>query len=510
MMTRFRRAVSILLCIGLFFLTAAFPTAQAQENSAENITSPDLITAQEGFTQCARLFDGDTIRAMNVRDHSWMTLTSEAGIGSLYLIFDLEYGAYTVTDNATGESRTWGETGMLHEFLDLEEAFGSAPQSVTIAFDNGDAKLNEMYMFTSGEAPDFVQKWEAPKEGETDLILFSTHGDDEQLFFAGLLPYYAAERDYEVLVVYLTNHRNLTTERCHEMLNGLWAVGVTTYPVFGQFGDYYTKSMQNAYSLHKSMGQSEEQLLSFVVEQIRKYKPLVAVGHDLTGGEYGHGQHMMYADLLCRAVEITKDPEQFPELAEQYGVWDVPKTYLHLWQENTIVMDWDQPLASFGGMTAYQVTRDMGFPCHESQYDDFAWYFAKSDTAADVPKYNPCRYGLYRTTVGEDTRKNDFFENLTTHAERKRLDAEEAEHLAAAEEVRIAEEERQRAAEEAARQASEEAARAEAERRQEELALANEAQTRIRTKRMFLLTAGVAAVVLLAAIAAVLERKDKK
>jgi LmbE family N-acetylglucosaminyl deacetylase len=47
-------------------------------------------------------------------------------------------------------------------------------------------------------------------EGGADLVLFSAHGDDEHLFFAGLLPTYAEERGYRVQVVYLTDHRNDT------------------------------------------------------------------------------------------------------------------------------------------------------------------------------------------------------------------------------------------------------------------------------------------------------------
>lgn len=84
---------------------------------------------------------------------------------------------------------------------------------ITLTFDNGPVTINEIVAYTPGQVPDTVQKREAPKEDGTDLILFSTHSDDEQLFFAGLLPYYAAELDYEVLVVYLTDHHNVDTTR---------------------------------------------------------------------------------------------------------------------------------------------------------------------------------------------------------------------------------------------------------------------------------------------------------
>ena len=142
----------------------------------------------------------------------------------------------------------------------------------------------------------------------------------------------------------------------------------------------------------------------------------MAVGHDLRG-EYGHGMHMIYAELLCGAVEISSDTTRFPESAETFGAWDVPKTYLHLYPENQIVMDWDIPMESFRGMTAFEVTRDLGFPSHVSQQTYYSWYFDGIHAASEIREYSPCIFGLYRSTVGEDQQKRDFFENVTTHAE---------------------------------------------------------------------------------------------
>ena len=407
-----RRSIFALLCL---FLIAAPRARAAEPVQARDISDISLITAQEGFPYPAGLFDGNTVRAQTYGPPAWMTLEAPEGIGSLYLILDEESGEYTVTNNDTKETIVCGRSGFLHEFLDLEAYFGSAPVSVTVSFHSGPVRLNELYVFTPGQVPTFVQRWEAPAEGCADLILFSTHGDDEQLFFAGLLPYYAGELGYRVQVVYLTDHHSLTTVRRHEMLDGLWAVGVRNYPVFGPFGDYYSQSLRDAYSMFQNAGVSEEALVGFVTEQLRRFQPLVAVGHDVEG-EYGHGQHRLYADLLMKASAVSGDPEQYPESAKAYGVWEVPKTYLHLYPENPVVLDWDQPLERFDGMTAYQVTKHLGFPCHKSQVQDFAWYFSGCDTAAAIEQYSPCQYGLYRSTVGADQKKHDLFENLTAYS----------------------------------------------------------------------------------------------
>lgn len=470
MRLRFRSIFSILLTLCLFctFLPPFTVHAEEEETQetaakqARNISSVDIVSDSEGFGNTVFLFNERVLEGNLTSGNASITFEYEAGIGSLYLIFNRAYGEYTVTDNATGTTCTVGQYGYIHEFIDLVSLFGHAPTSVTVAFENGAVHLFEIQVYTEGEVPDSVQKWAPPADGRADLVLFSTHGDDDQLFFAGVLPYYAKERGYTVQVVYFTDHPD-EPERMHEMLNGLWAVGVTCYPVFGEHPDFFSRDMDATYKSMENLGHPREQLLEFVVENIRRFRPLVAVGHDING-EYGHGMHKVYTDLLMEALTISNDAAQYPESAETYGVWDVPKTYLHLYEENQIVMDWDQPLDSFGGMTAFEVTKELGYPCHKSQYQDFAWYLSYYDTAAECPKYNPCYYGLYRSTVGADVEKNDFFENVTSHAELDRIAEEEqleAERLAA-------EAEAQRQAEEAARQAEEAAKIAEEQRLAEE------------------------------------------
>ena len=411
----FRHMLTALLCALL--LSALTVAASAEETpQARELTSKKLLTGHYAALNTGRLFDTGEYSSCILRRGGWLTFGAEEPMGSLYLIFNTQYGPYTVTNNDTGESITAGEDGYLHDFLDLKALFGSSVQSVTLTFDNPETKLNEVRAFTEGQVPSDVQIWQAPKDSETDLVLFSTHGDDEQLFFAGLLPYYAGEMGYQVQVVYMTDHRNNSMKRAHEMLNGLWAVGVRSYPVFGTFPDYYSENINDAYRRYQFRGISRDDILEFVVEQLRRFRPKVAVGHDLKG-EYGHGMHMIYSEVLCEASQISADASRFPESAEAYGTWDVPKTYLHLYPQNKITMDWDQPLENFGGMTAFQVTKELGFPCHLSQQDFFGWYFQFRSKATQVAEYSPRLYGLYRSTVGEDTDKNDFFENLTTYAQ---------------------------------------------------------------------------------------------
>lgn len=396
---------------------------------ADMDSAADYVTESQGFPRLSALFDGDTKHGPKGQDHASITFRLPEDCRYAYLIFDTEYGPSTVANAETGEVQTAGTDNFLHTLVDLQALFPDRPETVTFHFDNGPVPLLELTLLEDGPLPSWVQQWLPPVENGADLVLFSTHADDDQLFFAGVLPYYAGQLGYRVQVVYLTNHRNLSEDpniRCHEALDGLWAVGVRHYPVFGSFGDYYSRREQDAINQYAQAGVSQDTLLEFVVTQLRRFRPLVALGHDLNG-EYGHGAHCLYADLLTQALDAAADGSRFEASAAQYGPWQTPKLYLHLYEENQITLDWDQPLSAFGGLTAFQVTKQLGFPAHASQQSGFAWYMSGIDRAADIPKYSPCNYGLWRSTVGPDAEKTDFFESLTPYAQQEALARQEAQ-----------------------------------------------------------------------------------
>ena len=401
----------LLVCVILIFLC---PAANAEER-AQYV---DVWITGTGYEDPGFLCDGDTTTYATASGACSLTVESYTPFSALYLLFDLEYGTYTITDNQSSIIHTAGQQAFLHEYVTL-----TVPTtSVTIRFQNGQVSLSEIQAFTQGTPPSDIQVWQPPLDGKADLLLLSAHGDDDQLYFAGLLPLYAGERGYDVQVAYLTDHRNLTMVRTHEMLNGLWAVGVRNYPVFGSFIDFRLDDLNKTYERYEKNGVTKEMLLEFVVEQLRRFKPKVVVCHDFNG-EYGHGMHRMYADLLTQALDITANENVYPASAQQYGTWEVQKTYIHLYKQNPIVMEYDVPLKSFDGMTAFEVSQRLGFPCHESQLEglESGGYIYGLDgqvkTAKDIAKYSPCEFGLYRTTVGPDVACNDFMENVLSNRE---------------------------------------------------------------------------------------------
>ncbi len=414
-------------CIGLLAVVLALllpATAVWAEESGDagDITAQTLFSGW-GYGDLSFLKDGNITSYASSDGDAQINLSNEAGISYLYLYFDLEYGEYTITDTDSGVTIVAGGSGILHEFVDLEAGFGYAPRNVALYFGRGSVRLSEIYCLSRGSLPDFVQTWSAPLEDGADILLFSTHSDDDQLFFAGLIPLYAGEKGCRVQVVLMTDHREgafATNARIHEVLNGLWATGLTAYPVFGDFWDYRIDDIGGMYQYYANMGVTREDIQGFVVEQLRRFKPLVAIGHDLNG-EYGHGMHKIYAENLARGIALAADASYFPESAQVYGTWQVQKTYLHLYGENQIVLDYDTPLERFGGLTAFQASQQLGFPCHHSQ--QWTWFkawlvgsYGEITSTTQIAEYNPAYFGLYQTEVGQDVQKNDFLENIVTYA----------------------------------------------------------------------------------------------
>ena len=254
--------------------------------------------------------------------------------------------------------------------------------------------LAEIHVYGKGELPPEVQVWSPPAE-KADLLLLSAHPDDEILWFGGVLPVYAGVQKKAVQVC--TMVPTLPRRRLEE-LDGLWTCGVRNYPMFGYFRDSFSLALGDQYRHWDKTA-----VYKIVTGWFRRFKPDVVITHDVNG-EYGHGGHKVGADAVIHALELAPDSKKFKESYEEFGGWDVPKCYIHLYPENVIDFDWRVPLDEFGGKTAFEVA-EAAFACHISQ----------KDTEYVVEDFGPCDcslFGLYRSLTGPDTEHNDLFENL--------------------------------------------------------------------------------------------------
>lgn len=373
---------------------------------ASNISKNVTYKYQNQVT--TKLNDDNVKTNIKISANNDLVITSsESNIKHIYIIYEISSKNGVLTTN-NNEEKSLGKDGFLHEYIKLD----NISNEVKLKY-NEDTTISEIRVYTDGDIPSDVQIWK--KENSADLMIFSTHADDEQLFFAGVMPTYI-NNGKKVHVVYFARHdvgAYYAPSRLHEQLDGLWTLGVTDYPTFGIIPDAYSESIDVARSQMNNAGFTDDDVIKFDVREIRKYKPKVVLGHD-EAGEYGHGQHRLNIYTLKEAINKSEDSSYVVDDLEAYSV---DKFYIHLYNYgNDTVLNYDEPLDKYNGKTAYEVSKE-GYKKHLSQqYTWFTdWLNGKNNSytsATQITKYNPAHWGLYKSNVGEDVNKNDLFENI--------------------------------------------------------------------------------------------------
>lgn len=330
----------------------------------------------------------------------WIAITAPEGkpIAGLYVCFGNMPESWEI--QISDDGKDWftavpGDTRFLHAYVALPQPAQHVRLAVTSEKKTA-LRINDLFVLSEGDLPDWVQVWQ-PTEEKADILFLSTHPDDELIFFGGAIPTYAVEQQRKVVVAYFTRSN---TTRSSELLNGLWHMGVRTYPVIGNFKDSYAKNLKAAYKTAGGKGKVNE----WIVGLYRQYKPEVVVTQD-TNGEYGHKQHMMIADAAQNCIALAANEDEFTASTIAYGTWQVKKLYLHLYPENQITFDWTVPLKSMNGATGIELAEE-AYTLHKTQASS-----GMSVTETGT-KYDNRVFGLAFTTVGEDVRKDDFLENI--------------------------------------------------------------------------------------------------
>lgn len=406
---------------------------RAEESEATEIT-PDITLSNGG--RVSSMTDGSYNTRTSFSSGDTIVITSSEAMYSLYIKWDLVPSQWTLTYN--DKTVNCGTDGFLHEYIEIPEG----TTSMTITFASKEA-ICDLHTYSSGTAPAQVQTWKKPCN-KADILVFATHADDEILFLGGVLATYGGGQDLAVQVAYMCEFTSTAKIREHEKLDGLWVSGIKNYPVCGDFPDLYSTTLEAAKKQY-----NYEDLKSFITGTIRRFKPLVVVTQDFNG-EYGHGGHMILSKAVADSVDTSKDASVYPETASQYGTWDVPKTYIHLYDQNKITMNLRVPLANMGNRTAIEIASE-AYKQHVSQ--QWCWFYVSDDY-----EYSCADFGLYRTLVGNDT-GNDMLENITTYEEQERLAREAAEKESIESSIAASVAEEQSIAEEQSRSAKEQSAK---------------------------------------------------
>ncbi len=264
---------------------------------------------------------------------------------------------------------------------------------------DGSGQMSELFTYSAKQIPPKAIVWEEPLD-KADILLVETHGNDDMLIFGAVLPTYT-DRGYRIQVADIACD---TIGRQRESSAGSYLCGLRNFKTFFEFEGLHTTKYQDfADSWFKESPDPYERLTA----EIRRVRPEVVITHDIENGDSGDGSHKLTAEITKRAVEAAADPDAYPESAEQYGVWQVKKLYMHMATEKPIKIDVDTPLQSFGGKTAYELSVEGITLWHSYDGGDKGLI-----NAVKSRKYAPCDYGLVFSTVGDDVQKNDFLENI--------------------------------------------------------------------------------------------------
>lgn len=449
-----------------------------ESDAGKQASKLDIHISCSGGQNCNSLLDGSYSSSTSFSETDIITITSDTPMYGIYLIWDLPAVEWTLSYKSLSSesiSKVCGTNGFLHEYISIP----NGAVNCTVSFSKS-ARLSDISCYSSGSLPNNVQVWQPACE-KADLLAFSTHADDEILFLGGPLVTYGNMEDVDVQVVYMCEFWSTQKIREHEKLDGLWECGIRHYPVNGNFKDLYSMSLETAMQQYNYDG-----LVEFVTEQIRRFQPQICLTQDLNG-EYGHGGHRILVKAFCEAVDNCNRTDFCVSSAKNYGTYDVPKAYLHLYEQGKINLDLRTPIAALENRTGLDILKS-AYKKHVSQQ---GWWFYVSDEY----QYSCASFGLYRTTVGDDS-GNDMLEHIVTYKTQAKLAAKaEQERIEASIAASVAE------------SVSIDESIKESQREAEELMVIEEAQRRERNLRM---VTALCAVIAATAIVIVIVTKCRR
>lgn len=372
-------------------------TILGKAKEPKHITKKCKITTTSGKVE--NVLDSDDTTYWN---NGTMTIKIPAGkkVEALYLTWRLKENNYTIKSYSKDDELLDQYSGKDYYFYRCYYPINEDAKKIIINLKKRDKNYNgiaRLRVYEKGFVGVSVEKWQRPKNGECDLMVISCHRDDELLFFGGTIPYYSNVRNKNVYTMYVSGQDK---GRAREAMAGLWSMGITTYPIF----------MENSGGYHKDIATTlkdwggEDAVLEKMVSKIRQYQPKVIVTHS-SSGEYGHPSHKTTSYLVTKAVKYAAISSYYPESYNKYGICKVQKVYKHCENQNKIKMNWSKSYSQLDGKTPLQLAT-IGYDKHRSQHSGWSM---NNETTKKYPNTN---YGLVYTRVGNDQKKNDFFEHV--------------------------------------------------------------------------------------------------
>ncbi|MDO4852198.1 MAG: PIG-L family deacetylase, partial [Clostridia bacterium] len=375
--------------------SSAEAQAETTASEAENLTKRCTITSDlRSSYLVSRLTDEDTqtnqgIKAGQKLNISW---TDGIPVRTVWIAFYKTPGPYRICQY-DADGALLKEEAETNVFVNRAVFVEEATRTVTLIPETT-VQISSLYAYGEGAVPNY-HPWE-PTPEKLDYLIVAMHPDDDVLFMGALVPMYSVEQGRVGTIFYTASDWRV---RKDEAQNGAWMMGLRVYPIFGTFQDIPPRLREQGAGRFR-----KADVAKYLVGVLRRYRPEVVFSHDLNG-EYGHWQHKELAAAIRMAVPLAADPTYDPATVEQYGVWEVKKLYLHLYEENPIHLPVTEPLASMDGQTPVQIA-EQAFQCHQSQ-------LPSRHAVRNEGIYSMSDFGLAYTTVGLDTAGlNDPFEHI--------------------------------------------------------------------------------------------------
>ena len=358
----------------------------------------DTVTRQCSFEvskgKAKSLNDGDigTAWEPSGKDAKLLITLPASGAGYLVIEWTDEPESYILEEYDAGKNKIASSDQSVYA--------GGVVQVIAVAENTRYVLLNlmaagqgicEISVYSRGDMPADMQKW-YDEYTKCDMLMVAAYPGDEFVTFGGLLTYYAGVKESRVQMVYMTD---MGRERKAEALDALWSVGVQNYPVFMDLNKGSADSLEDAL---KEWG-GKDALIGRMVEVIRRCKPEVIVSHDING-EGGDYRRALTGMLMQYAVDAAADPDAYAESADEHGTWQVKKLYLHLGTTALVELDMSVPYDALGGLTATEAAAGAF-----ANYLSLAGKYSVSEEDSGV-------YSLAFSTMGEDTDRDDLFENV--------------------------------------------------------------------------------------------------
>lgn len=386
----------MLLIVAMIFAFCALPvSARAELN--DSLWHACRYTSGGGRPSgLNELWDMNAESGYVVKGPGDLTISWRKGVPArmLYLAWRTLPEPFTLTQfdqDGTQISSIPGET------WELNQLYKISPEAKSISVTSQtDMDLCSALVYGPNMLPKSYHPWN-PTPEKLDYLVIATHPDDDILFLGAIVPTLGVTRGLNGTILY-TATRGIRY-RCDEALNGAWAMGLRNHPLFAGFPNLLPKEQ---YRRGKDF--SVDALTACYVSVLRRYKPEVVVTQD-ENGEYGHWQHVYVVRAVQNAVSLAADASYDPASAAEFGTFQVKKLYLHLYPENKLSLNVDQPLPAFGGRSVIEVAT-AAFAEHKSQVK-IDHYQVRNDGF-----YRLSDFGLAFSAVGADTGKNDLMENI--------------------------------------------------------------------------------------------------